>query len=343
MRTALLLCILPAGLSAQTLVSTVPQERTALLEEFTAINCGICPQGHAIAAGLVLDHPDDLVIVNVHGGGLADPGSGQPDFRTTDGNAIWTQFGVNAQPLGMVNRKPYNGQTVLSRTVWAAATNSVLALPAPVNLGIAAQFDPGSRDLTVQLEAYWTANGTGGNDRVHVLLTESNLIGYQQDYQNGAHPAYSHQHVLRAYISPLWGDEVVDNSMGHLEQLSYTFNVPMDQDIANCHVVAYVGEYQGEIYNAVEVGANSTATGLKDEGNASPMLVYPQPATDRLYIAFDSSEPIAYAITDLHGRMVMAASVTQAGGAVGIDVSTLPDGIYFLRSQDHAHRFVVAR
>lgn len=343
MRAALLLLLLPAGLSAQNLVSTVPQNRTGILEEFTAINCGNCPQGHAIAADLLTVNAGNFIVIGVHGGGLSVPSGGQPDFRTNEGDALWSQFGVAAQPLGVMNRTSYNSQLVISRTNWTNALAENLALPSPVNIGMATQFDMGMRDLTVDVEVYYSGDGTDGNDFLHVLLTESDIIGYQQDYQNGAHQNYEHQHVLRSYISPLWGDELMTNTQGALEQRSYTFNVPANWDIDNCHVVAFVGEYQSQIHNAVEIGANNFSTGLRDEVSTEDLLIHPQPAADRLFVASPSVGPVNYEITDLNGRVITAARATSSGSAITIDVSPLRNGVYLLRFDGRAQRFVVAR
>lgn len=345
MRTILLLSLmLPMGLSAQTLVSTAPQLRKGLLEEFTAINCGVCPQGHAVADGLLSANPGQLIVVAVHGGGLAVPSGSQPDFRTTWGTAIWSHFGVNAQPLGLMNRTPYNGQLVMGRTSWPGALAAQLALPAPVNIGAATQFDPATRMLTVQVETYRTAAGSGGNDRLHVLLTESGITGYQQDYQNGAQPNYTHQHVLRASISPLWGDELTANAQGALEQHGYTFTVPMDWNIAQCQVVVFVSEYQGEVYNAVEVPANGFSTGLQASAHDHGPLPYPQPASDRLYLGgVAASAPVPWAIHDLNGRLLVAGIAVANGDRLAIDISTLPQGMYALRLPDRAFRVLVTR
>ena len=35
--------------SAQTFVSTTPENKNVILEEFTGISCGFCPDGHLIA------------------------------------------------------------------------------------------------------------------------------------------------------------------------------------------------------------------------------------------------------------------------------------------------------
>ena len=338
MRLALLALLAPTTLVAQTLVSTMPSNRTGILEEFTAVNCPICPQGHTIAANLLAANPNDFIVVGVHGGGLSVPSGNQPDFRTSWGTSLWSHFAVPGQPLGLMNRTAFGGQLVLGRSVWSNALNVALATPAPVNIGAATQFDEGTRTLTVNVEVYYTAAGSGANDHLSVLLTESDIIGFQAS--GGAN--YAHQHVLRTFLTPLWGDELMSDTPGALEQRTYTFSVPASWNIANCHVVAFVGEYQGEVYNAVELSANNAATGVSDEANTQGLLVYPQPATDRLYVEATGIGPVPFVINDLNGREVVAASTSNTG-ALNIDVSALSNGIYLLRLQGRAQRFVVAR
>lgn len=339
MRIALLAFVVPTSLAAQNLVSTSPQNRTGILEEFTAINCPICPQGHVVAANLLAANPGDFIVVGVHGGGLAVPSGNQPDFRTTWGNSLWSYYGVNAQPLGVMNRTPYNGQLVIGRTNWPNALSANLGTSSPANIGAATQFDAATRDLTVNVEVYYTAAGSGGNDHLSVLLTESDIIGYQAS--GGAN--YSHMHVLRSFISPLWGDELLNNGQGTLEQRTYTFNVPLGWNIDNCHVVAFVGEYQGQIHNAVEIGANNFSTGVSDARVEDKPLIYPQPATDLLYVALDAqSGPTNMEVRDLSGRSVVRIpNITS--GTTAIDVSTLANGTYVLSAAGRAQRFVVAR
>jgi len=339
MRATALLILLPVSLSGQTLVGTVPQNRAALLEEFTAINCGICPEGHVIAADLIAANPGQVVAVGLAGGGLSVPGVGQPDFRSTESLALWSHYSVAAQPLGLVNRVPYSGQLVMSRTQWANAVNTALALPAPVNIGMATSFDGGTRDLTVDVELYYTATGTGGNDYLHLLITESGIIGYQQDYTNGAQPNYVHKHVLRAYVSPLWGDEVMDNTAGHLEQRNYSFNVPSDWDINNSHVVAYVGEYQGGVYQVLEGEANGFSTRV-NEATASSSIgaPYPNPASELLFVPLDAEANTPLDLRDAIGRAVAAPSNATTSRLRSVDVSSLPDGIYMVGTPGGTHR-----
>jgi hypothetical protein len=339
MRLALLAVLAPASLAAQTLVSTAPQDRNGLLEEFTAVNCPICPQGHAIAGTLLAANADEFIVVGVHGGGLSVPNGNQPDFRTTWGTALWSHYAVNSQPLGIMNRTPYNGQLLLSRTQWSNALNATLATPAPVNIGAATQFDESTRTLTVNVEVYYTATGTGTADHLSVLLTESDIIGFQAS--GGAN--YAHQHVLRTYLSPLWGDALPTNSQGTFEQRTYTYTVPAGWNIANCRMVAYVGEYQGAIHNAVEVEANNSINGVPEVGATEGLLLHPQPATDVLLVTRSPASDTAVAeIRDLAGKLVLQLP-NVAGGTVAVDVRTLASGTYILSMPGVAQRFVVAR
>ena len=99
-----LLAFVPAFAFSQSLVYDTPQNRTALLEDFTGIHCGYCPEGHVIMADLESVLTDRIVTVGVHAGGYAVPGVGEPDFRTDDGTAIDAHFTISGYPAGVINR-----------------------------------------------------------------------------------------------------------------------------------------------------------------------------------------------------------------------------------------------
>ena len=58
------------GAFSQTIVSTSPENKNVILEEYTGIHCGFCPQGHAIAQGLKESNPEDFYVINIHVGGV---------------------------------------------------------------------------------------------------------------------------------------------------------------------------------------------------------------------------------------------------------------------------------
>ena len=65
-------------------VSQNASNRNALLEEFTGVNCGFCPDGHRIADEIVAANPGRVVAVNIHSGSYA---SDPTDFRIQDGES----------------------------------------------------------------------------------------------------------------------------------------------------------------------------------------------------------------------------------------------------------------
>ena len=331
---------IPLGMArAQTLVGTEPQQRTALLEEFTAVRCGNCPAAHVVANSLDEVHGDDLVIVGVHGGGLAVPVGAQPDFRTADGAALWSQFGVAFQPQGLVNRG-----SLLGAGSWSSAVHNILATPSPVNLGMVTTFDDATRTLTIDLELYYTAPSPLGEDAIAVLITQDHIVGYQQDYVNGAHVAYDHRHVLRDYVTSIAGDPVQGTEEGTLVQRTWTYTVPENWNAPDLSVVAFVGEQGGVVYQVRSVGVNSGATAIRGEDDMVFGIAFPVPATDVLFIPMNTSEAAQLVVRDITGREVSSMNVPACAERIVMDVRSFAPGHYFYHADGgRAQRFVVGR
>ena len=95
---------------AQTFVSTTPENKNVVLEEFTGIYCGFCPDGHVIGQGLHDANPNDVFLINIHTGGYSNPnGPSDPDFNCLYGAAIGSASGLAGYPAGTVNRATFNG------------------------------------------------------------------------------------------------------------------------------------------------------------------------------------------------------------------------------------------
>ena len=68
---------------AQNFVSTTPENKNVVLEEYTGIYCVWCPAGHVIGASMHTANPNDVFLINIHTGGYASPNSGgDPNFNT---------------------------------------------------------------------------------------------------------------------------------------------------------------------------------------------------------------------------------------------------------------------
>ncbi|MCB0765660.1 MAG: Omp28-related outer membrane protein [Flavobacteriales bacterium] len=332
--------LIPLSFEAQTLVTTEPQGRTCLLEVFTAINCGNCPAAHTVANGLAADHPDDLVLVEVHGGSLSVPQGAQPDFRTDDGAALWSSWGVTFQPQGLVNRSQLS-----SANSWPSSVPVVLSASSPVNVGLASAYDAGSQQLSIMVEAYYTGTSLTSTDQLYVLLTEDHVVGYQQDYVNGAHAAYDHRHALRDYVTSVEGEDITMPAAGEFVQHSYTYTVPSTWSLEELHVVAFVQADQGPVYQVKRVAAMDGSTAINESSAGGGLgSAYPVPAAEQVFVPM-AADHIGgvLTVTDVQGRTVLSFSVPAGSTLLTIPVADLADGVYAYGLAGADRRLMVVR
>lgn len=249
---------------SQTFVSTDTLPRNAVLEEFTGINCQYCPDGHTRAQAISDQNPGRVVLVNIHQGLYAQPSSGQPDYRTPFGDSLAEQALVPGYPAGTVNRHIFaglseGGGTTMGRGKWAAAVPQILPLTSPLNVGINTSFNSGTRELTVTVELYYTANSNTPVNRINVALLENHVIG-PQNILGTMNLSYDHKHMLRNFLTGQWGDTVSHTTSGSFISRTYSYIVPAGYNIDNCDVAAYVAESHQEIITGTQVKANGGNT-----------------------------------------------------------------------------------
>jgi hypothetical protein len=262
--------------SAQTFVSTTPSNRNAVLEEYTGIYCTFCPDGHKRAQEFHDANPNDVVLLNVHVGGYAAPTGNDPDFRTPFGTALDNAASPCGYPAGSVNREVFanylqtdnNGNpcgaiTAQSRGSWATTGALVLAQSSPVNVAGRATLDLSTRELSVVVEAYYTANSPTGTNKVTVAVVQNNVEGPQTG--SGANPAqvlpngnYLHNHMLRHFLTGQWGASVTPTTSGSFFTDTYVWDVPADingvpLELNNIQVVVFIAEGNQDIITGSEV------------------------------------------------------------------------------------------
>lgn len=246
----MLTILLAVNIYAQEIVTTRPQLKAVVLEEFTGLNCGFCPQGHAIAAAILAENPEKVSVIAVHQGYFAEPNEGQPDFRTSFGDPLAGQTNLEGYPAGTVNRHYFSdlstsSGTALNRGDWEAASDRILLEESYLNVGVQTQFDEITRELTVNVEVYYTGNLPFGinSNFIQIAVVESDIIAYQ----SGGSTNYNHKHMLRHLITGQWGDEIVSPEYGTLISRTYTYTMPDSWIAENCDVVAFVTESHQEI------------------------------------------------------------------------------------------------
>lgn len=252
------------------MASTKAANRVAVLEDFTGVRCGYCPDGHVKAAeAQSMLGEENFIIMAVHGGGYAAPATGWANFTTPYAALFISQSGVAGYPAGTINRikaedlgvsPQQTGGIAMSRGSWATAAQAVLDMPSPVNAGAKAVFNNSTRELTVSVDLYYTAEETVANN-INVALLQDGLMSKQ----SGATGMYEQKHVLRDLITGQWGDVVADTKkVGTKVRKTYKYTVPEDYNgtdeegggavyIEDCHVVVYVARGKKDILTAVQI------------------------------------------------------------------------------------------
>lgn len=253
--------------------STITRKRKVLLEDYTGHTCGNCPKAASAADAVVQLYGDKVVVIGVHAGFFSVPvppaplPSGAPagsyfmDFRTPEGT-LWDSpqnFGISTvgNPNGMVNRKTFNGNRVIAHTNWASAVQTILNDSADIGTKIFTGYNSVTREVNITVRGKFY-NSNNSNLKLVVLISESNIITWQTDYDVTPNhvPDYNHKHVLRGTVNGAWG-ELFANALtpaGTTLEKNYTYTLNNSWNENNCSVVAFIyDEVTLEVLQADEV------------------------------------------------------------------------------------------
>ena len=166
--------------SAQTFVSTSPENKNVILNQFTGIYCFWCPDGHVIGASMQAANPNDVFLIRTHYGGFSNPFSiNDPNLNSQYGSHLANAAGVTGYPTGTVNRRIFpagSPSAAMSRSNWQASANQILSEPSYVNVAAQGTFDLSSGILTVNTETYFTSNSSGSSgNSINVAIIENNI------------------------------------------------------------------------------------------------------------------------------------------------------------------------
>lgn len=278
----LLAGLFPLAVYGQTIVSTNPENRNAILEEFTGIYCVYCPEGHAIAEQIINENPNRAFAINIHQGGYATPSGNDPDFRTPWGNAIANQTGLVGYPAGTVNRHVFPGKsqgnagtTAMNRNNWKSTANQILALPSYLNMAVEASIDINTRILTVHVETYYTGTSPETTNLLNVVLMQNNTLGPQTG--GGAGNNYVHMRRLVDLLTGQWGEVITSTTAGTFVDKTYTYTIPAAYNnipaiLTDMQLVVFMTETHQEIISGAS--AFPALLGLEYQNDAGITSIY---------------------------------------------------------------------
>ena len=230
--------------------------RKILLLDFTGHTCGNCPGAHRTIEELRENMSNAIVPIAVHCGYFSvvyTTNVNQPyhyDFRNPvslelggNGFSDYGYFGIQSQPIGVVNRLV--PEALAAHDAWGAAAAEYFSLFPELLIEGTAAFNETDSMVNTQIEVSASMASTR-NLHLAVFITESHILQWQTDYtQNPSNVQnYEHNHVLRGSFNGTWGEAInSDNASINRNQefsKSYSLKIANDWNSQNLSVVAFV-------------------------------------------------------------------------------------------------------
>ena len=233
------------------IVSSNPSQRKAMVEDYTGHKCGNCPAAAQELTTLEGTYPNKIVPIAVHAGYFAKvAGTYTTNFQTVEGDAYDIQFGNSAagNPNGLINRVGCQiaAGGIKQWSSWNSAIASVIAIPAKFQIKLKYKYNTGSLLLNTAVTVKSLA-ANAGIYKVVVVLTEDSIIKEQQDYSKPIGSQfitnYEFNHVLRGSINSTWGDAIFASgaALNTSETITNSnFQINTGFVPKKCHVVAYI-------------------------------------------------------------------------------------------------------
>ena len=234
-------------------------KRTSLLIEYSGWQCVNCPTAAEEAHRLKELYGEELVVVVMHP--ESNPNTrhnNKPALNYTcpEADSLYLMMGgtnTTPFPTGNVNmvKDPIKGY-FNDYESWATLVSQAYANPKPVIVSQDA-YCINTNQVFIAVDIA-NLDSVAINATLQVWLTEDSVIGSQKKPE-GTDKEYAHNHLMRASISPIWGENLlIDASM--TQQIVYEYTLPEKVKKENCNIVAVVS-VDGEV-----IQANETKVGI---------------------------------------------------------------------------------
>ena len=229
-------------------------KRTSLLIEYSGWQCVNCPTAAEEAHRLKELYGEELVVVVMHP--ESNPNTrhnNKPALNYTcpEADSIYIMMGgTNTTPFPTGNVNMVKDETkgyFNDYDKWATLVSQAYANPKPVLLSQESyEIDTNAVFIAVDIT---NLDSVAIDATLQVWLTEDGVIGSQKKPE-GTDKEYAHNHLLRASISPIWGEKLpIDAHM--TQQVVYEYTLPENVKKENCNIVSVVS-VNGEVVQAKE-------------------------------------------------------------------------------------------
>jgi hypothetical protein len=230
-------------------------KRTSLLIEYSGWQCVNCPTAAEEAHRLKELYGENLVVVVMHP--ESNPNTrhnNKPALNYTcpEADSVYLMMGgtnTTPFPTGNINMvKDASKGYFQDFAQWATQVSQAYENPKPVLLSQEVRGYADSRDIWMTVEIT-NLDTKAIEATLQVWLTEDSVIGSQKKPE-GTDKEYAHNHLMRASITPMWG-EVLPIDAHMTQQVVYEYTLPDKVVKENCNIVAIVS-INGEVVQASE-------------------------------------------------------------------------------------------
>lgn len=250
--------VIPAGEREEIIFTpTDPNavKRTSLLIEYSGWLCVNCPTAAEEAHHLKEQYGENLVVIVMHP--ESNPNTrhnNKPalDYTCPEADSIYTMMGgtnTTPFPTGSVNMLKNDTKGYFSDyDNWGTLISQAYAAPKPVILSHDAYGYTDSRYIWMAVDIT-NLDSLPIDATLHVWLTEDSIVGSQKKPE-GTDKNYVHNHLMRASITPIWGEALpIDAHM--TQQVVYEYTLPDKVVKENCNIVSIIS-VNGEVIQAHE-------------------------------------------------------------------------------------------
>ncbi|GJM33773.1 MAG: hypothetical protein DHS20C18_27740 [Saprospiraceae bacterium] len=329
-------------------------QKRVLIEKFTSVFCGNCPNSALVVKDLLEQYPG-TIWVNHH-----KPTHWMDYYFDNDqSDVLWDASGTAGTPSGMIDRRSNGNGLAFYTGAWSALVAEQVNAPYYANLSVGeVSYNSVSRRYTFTVTAEFDEAPPTGDYRLSVIMLEDSVVGGygfgfdQSSYYNEVegHPlqglgnpidGYKQLNVARAILDGPWGTAgVIPESpeVGTVYSQEYHYYVPGEYDSRQFKVVALIAHHNADDVNDRQV-LNATEARMSDFGltitdTETPvvddqwMKIYPNPTSDWLQLEF-AKIPASAQLLNSQGQLIRTLQVNELSHT--LSVTDLPKGLYFLQ------------
>ena len=230
-------------------------KRSSLLIEYSGWMCVNCPTAAEVAHQLKEQYDEQLVVVVMHP--ESNPNTrhnNKPALNYTcpEADSIYIMMGgtsTTAFPTGNINLFKHDTKSYFTDySMWGKYISQAYSNPKPVIINQEVKGTMDSKDINIVVDiTNYDTNAIEAT--LQVWLTEDSVMGSQKKPE-GTDKNYAHNHLLRASISSLWGEDIRVEAQ-QKEQITYHYTLPEKVVKENCNIVALVS-VNGEVVQTKE-------------------------------------------------------------------------------------------